>query len=173
MIAGKKTLCKWASPLLALSMLLLAVMAGLPEKSRAAISEEEAHSIGVDAYLYFYPLISMDLTRKQSTNVEPGKEAGHGPMNMFANVPEYPPANMKLVVRLNFDTLYSRNVAGYHQRAGDRFRPRYGRSLLPPSDARHVDRRVRIHWMAYHWNSSGYLPRGSPRLAARSQRSAH
>jgi hypothetical protein len=107
MIAGKKTLCKWASPLLALSMLLLAVMAGLPEKSRAAISEEEAHSIGVDAYLYFYPLISMDLTRKQSTNVEPDKEAGHGPMNMFANVPEYPPANMKLVVRLNFDTLYS------------------------------------------------------------------
>jgi len=28
----------------------------------------------VDAYVYFYPLVSMDITRKQSTNIEPGKE---------------------------------------------------------------------------------------------------
>ena len=72
-----------------------------------AVSEQEAHAIGVDAYLYFYPLITMDLTRKQSTNVEPGKEFGKGPMNAFTSVPEYPPANYKGVVRVNFDTLYS------------------------------------------------------------------
>src|SRR5262245_18294701 len=71
------------------------------------LSEQEAHAIGVNAYLYFYPLVTMDLPRKQSTNVEPGKEFGKGPMNMFTNVPEYPPANVKVVVRLNFDTLYS------------------------------------------------------------------
>ena len=45
-----------------------------------AISEAEAHAIGVDAYIYFYPLISMDITRKQSTNIEPGKEFAKGPM---------------------------------------------------------------------------------------------
>ncbi|WP_084143670.1 DUF1254 domain-containing protein [Methylocapsa acidiphila] len=73
----------------------------------AAISEEEAHAIGVDAYLYLYPLVTMDLTRKQLTNVEPGKEWGRGPMNTFANVPEFPPADFKAVVRPNFDTLYS------------------------------------------------------------------
>ena len=28
-------------------------------------------------------------------------------MNMFDNVPEYPPADFKGVVRPNFDTLYS------------------------------------------------------------------
>ena len=39
-----------------------------------AITEEEAHAIGVDAYLYFYSLIMMDLTRLQSTNVETGKD---------------------------------------------------------------------------------------------------
>lgn len=49
----------------------------------------------------------MDLTRKQFTNIEPGKELGKGPMNTFANIGEYPPANFKGVVRANFDTLYS------------------------------------------------------------------
>lgn len=73
----------------------------------AAISKEEAHSIGVDAYLYFYPLVTMELTRQQLTNVEPGKEPGHAPMNSFANVAEFPSADFKTVVRPNFDTLYS------------------------------------------------------------------
>jgi hypothetical protein len=49
----------------------------------------------------------MDVTRKQFTNLEPGKELGKGPMNLFNNIPEYPPANFKGVVRPNFDTLYS------------------------------------------------------------------
>src|SRR3984885_757235 len=71
------------------------------------ITEQEAHAIGVDAYVYFYPLLSMDITRKQFTNIEAGKELGKGPMNTFVNVPEYPPADFKGVVRSNFDTLYS------------------------------------------------------------------
>src|ERR1700757_134276 len=78
-----------------------------PTSAQPAITEQEAHAIGVDAYLYFYPLITMDLTRKQSTNIEPGKEIGKGPMNMFVSVPTYPPADFKGVVRPNFDTLYS------------------------------------------------------------------
>jgi len=49
----------------------------------------------------------MELTRRQFTNIEPGKEIGKGPMNTFANVAEYPPADFKGVVRPNFDTLYS------------------------------------------------------------------
>ena len=51
--------------------------------AETTITEQEAHAIGVDAYLYFYPLVTMDLTRKQLTNVEPGKGFG-GPMNTFA-----------------------------------------------------------------------------------------
>ena len=75
--------------------------------AQPAVTEQEAHAIGVDAYLYFYSLVSMDVTRRQFTNIEPGKEFGKGPANMFVNVPEYPPANFKGVVRSNFDTLYS------------------------------------------------------------------
>jgi hypothetical protein len=75
--------------------------------AQTALTEQEAHAIGVDAYLYFYPLITMDVTRKQFTNIEPGKEIGRGPMNAFWNVPIYPPASDRGVVRYNFDTLYS------------------------------------------------------------------
>jgi hypothetical protein len=72
-----------------------------------ALTDEQARAIGVDAYVYFYPLITMDITRKQSTNIDAGKEFGKGPMNTFVNVPVYPPADFKTVVRPNFDTLYS------------------------------------------------------------------
>ncbi|MCB1502533.1 MAG: DUF1254 domain-containing protein [Bauldia sp.] len=91
--------------LLALSTLMTVppVLAAEPGK----VTSEEAREIGLDAYLYFYPLISMDLTRKQTTNIEAGKEIGRGPMNAFSNVETYPPADFKTVVRPNFDTLYS------------------------------------------------------------------
>jgi hypothetical protein len=80
----------------------------MPAAAQAApITEQEAHAIAADAYVYFYPLVTMDVTRKQFTNIAPGKELGKGPMNMFNNVPEYPPADFKGVVRPNFDTLYS------------------------------------------------------------------
>ncbi len=79
------------------------VMAQQSEK----LTEQETQSIGIEAYIYFYPLVTMDLTRKQLTNIEPGKEFAKGPMNAFASLPLYPPVNFKRVVRPNFDTLYS------------------------------------------------------------------
>ncbi len=87
---------------LAVSSLLLS---GSP--AAASISEDEAHAIGVDAYLYFYSLVTMDLTRRQLTNQEPGPGSLGGPMNRFANIPAFPTADMRAVVRPNFDTLYS------------------------------------------------------------------
>jgi hypothetical protein len=92
---------------LAMSLWLGAATAPAVLAQSGAVTEEEAHAIAVDAYVYFYPLVTMDITRQQFTNVEPGKENFKGPMNTFVNVPEYPPANFKGVVRSNFDTLYS------------------------------------------------------------------
>jgi hypothetical protein len=72
-----------------------------------AITEQEAYEIGVEAYTYLYPLILMDVTRRQAVNVEAGKVVGRGPMNAFTNVRTFPPADFRDVVRPNFDTLYS------------------------------------------------------------------
>ncbi|TIU80019.1 MAG: hypothetical protein E5W03_18805, partial [Mesorhizobium sp.] len=69
------------------SFLISAAIAAVPlsaANAGDAISEEEAHAIGVDAYLYFYPLITMDITRKQLTNVEAGPGSIGGPPNRFA-----------------------------------------------------------------------------------------
>jgi hypothetical protein len=91
----------------ALALLLSLPFMSVHAQTATKLSEQEAHDISVNAYLYFYPLLSMDITRLQSTNIEAGKEFGKGPMNTFVNVPAYPPADLKIVVRINFDTLYS------------------------------------------------------------------
>ncbi len=68
---------------------------------------DEAYQIGMEAYVYFYPLVTMDVTRRQLTNIETGKMVARGPMNTFAHIRAYPTAEFKEVVRPNFDTLYS------------------------------------------------------------------
>jgi hypothetical protein len=98
---------------LALSALLSAVTFNAiitpgitPGVAAEATGEKDVHAIGVSAYVYLYPLVLMDITRRQLTNVS--KPAGiQTPMNSFANLAEYPAADMKVVVRPNFDTLYS------------------------------------------------------------------
>lgn len=67
----------------------------------------DPHQLGVEAYLYLYPLVTMEVTRRQMTNIAAGKVPGRSPMGQFAHVPAFPAADFKVVVRPNFDTLYS------------------------------------------------------------------
>jgi hypothetical protein len=73
----------------------------------ADIGPDEAHDVGINAYIYLYPLVTMERTRRQAINIEPGRRPGFGPMNAFSHFREFPDANFKAVVRPNFDTLYS------------------------------------------------------------------
>jgi len=74
----------------------------------APLDEDQAYAIGLEAYAYFYPLITMDVTRRQATNyARMGEVSFRGPANGFVHVREFPPADFRDVVRPNFDTLYS------------------------------------------------------------------
>jgi hypothetical protein len=67
----------------------------------------DPHELGVEAYLYLYPLVTMEMTRRQMTNAPAGQMPGRAPMGQFAHTAEFPAADFKAVVRPNFDTLYS------------------------------------------------------------------
>jgi hypothetical protein len=70
-------------------------------------SDSGLTTIAAEAHAFLYPLVTMELTRLQGTNIEAGKMPGRGPMNTFVHVREFPDADFKMVVRPNFDTLYS------------------------------------------------------------------
>jgi len=69
------------------------------------VCAQDTLNIAGDAYLYFYPLVTMGITRRQ-TNALPGTPR-NSLTNQFFHVRTFPPANFKMVVRSNFDTLYS------------------------------------------------------------------
>jgi len=71
------------------------------------LSRHDAYEIGLEGYTYFYPLVVMDITRAQMTNVPPGGSPRTRPLNVFLHQRAYPGAGSRTVVRPNFDTLYS------------------------------------------------------------------
>ena len=89
--------------------LLTATIAAAPAMAAAPITTQpsEARQIAAEAYLYLYPLVTMDLTRRVTTNLPPGQVQGFGPANAFSHMTAYPDASFRAVVRPNFDTLYS------------------------------------------------------------------
>lgn len=92
---------------LVLGLAAVALLTTTTPAKAAPLTQEEANAIAVNAYIYFYPLVTMDITRRVAINVPDGAKPGFGPANEFHSFPEYPPADLKIVVRPNFDTLYS------------------------------------------------------------------
>ena len=60
----------------------------------------------IQAYIFGYPLVTMEMTRRVTTNAAK-PEGLRGPMGQFANAREYPTAAFKDVTAPNADTLYS------------------------------------------------------------------
>ncbi|HNC52340.1 MAG TPA: DUF1254 domain-containing protein [Accumulibacter sp.] len=72
----------------------------------AAVREKEAQETAIDAYIYAYPLVTMEMTRRVMTNVaEP--EGTRAPMGQFVRARSYPNASFRDVTAPNADTLYT------------------------------------------------------------------
>lgn len=93
------------------SKMLLILLAGtLPFSSEVEENQEpkqkETEEIIINAYIYGYPLVSMDMTRRVMTNV-PTPEGLRAPMGQMANQKYFPTASFKGIKAPNVDTLYS------------------------------------------------------------------
>jgi hypothetical protein len=70
------------------------------------VSADEAREIARDVYIYAYPMVLMEVTRRVGTNVAEPKGTS-APINQFAHVRAFPDPSLTVVVRPNADTLYS------------------------------------------------------------------
>ena len=66
----------------------------------------EKHKIVREAYLYGYPLVTMDMTRKHETNVRVPDDA-HAPMGQLIKMRAYPPVDDHGAAAPNADTMYT------------------------------------------------------------------
>src|SRR5262249_3083466 len=84
------------------------VLALIAQASGQQLSEQQIYDIARDAYVYAYPIVTMDASMRQATNVpNAGTVPLRAPINQFAHARTYPRAEDRDVVRYNFDTLYS------------------------------------------------------------------
>lgn len=87
-----------------LGFLLTACNSGKTSSDKAGL--EEALSIATDTYIYGYPLVTMDMTRKQFTNVAVADDE-HAPMGQILKLRTYPAVDNHTVTAPNADTLYT------------------------------------------------------------------
>jgi hypothetical protein len=81
--------------------------ASVAPASAEAVDARTAREIGIEAYHYLYPLVTMEVTRRVSVNIDERKKPGFGRAGVFHHLRSYPSVEFREVVRPNFDTLYS------------------------------------------------------------------
>ncbi len=89
-----------------LTSLILATSIILELVASPALAADRTREAGIQAYIYAYPMMMMESTRRVSTNVEAVK-GFRAPMNQFAHLRAFPDHTFREVVRPNADTLYS------------------------------------------------------------------
>ncbi|MGB9243824.1 MAG: DUF1254 domain-containing protein, partial [Candidatus Acidiferrales bacterium] len=97
---------QWST--LAFVALVCLFISGCGSTSKVAQDAKEVESFETakDAYVYAYPLMTMEMTRRVSTNfVKP--EGTFAPVGQLAKLREYPNASFNAVTAPNADTLYT------------------------------------------------------------------
>jgi hypothetical protein len=91
----KRTLLKLLIAVLALIAVAVLFLSGSPKQK-----------IVREAYIYGYPLVTMDMTRRQQTNVRVPDDA-HAPMGQLIKMRAYPAVDNKGAAAPNADTMYT------------------------------------------------------------------
>ncbi len=90
--------------------LMFAIMqlavSGILNAAETPNTENQACEIGIQAYIYAYPIVIMEITRQVGTNT-PAVTDIAAPMNQFYFMRTFPSPAFCTVVRPNADTLYS------------------------------------------------------------------
>jgi len=116
-MVGKSRTCGFAALALAGALALVGCSkqeAPRVEKAAEAVKsaveadakEVEARETAIDAYIYAYPLVTMEMTRRVMTNVEK-PEGSKAPMGQLARLRSYPAVDDHSVTAPNADTLYT------------------------------------------------------------------
>jgi hypothetical protein len=71
-----------------------------------ALSPAEARAIAEEVYIYGYPLLTLEMTRRVTTNIN-APVGLRAPMGQFAHARKYPPITYRDIPGANADTLYS------------------------------------------------------------------
>lgn len=88
--------------------LALAVTGGVAQSASATQAEyDQGYALGLEAYKYGLPIVTMDKTYRNQTSVDVSNGFGFGPPNQFNPVRQFVQPDNKAVVAPNFDTLYS------------------------------------------------------------------
>jgi hypothetical protein len=96
----------WAAVAAACISCLLVAGCGSDSKVAQDAKEVEAFETAKDAYIYAYPLMTMEMTRRVSTNIA-APSGIFAPMGQFAKLREYPNSSFNTVTAPNADTLYT------------------------------------------------------------------
>ena len=75
--------------------------------ANAALTQQAANKAATDAYEFGFPIVLMDVTKTQATNVAKPTTTSAAPLGQFSNIPAFPPPENHAVVAPNADTLYS------------------------------------------------------------------
>ena len=87
-------------------LIFIAILAFTSCSKKSEITPDEAKQIAVDAYIYGYPLITMEMTKRVMTNVSK-PEGTRAPMGQFVRMRTYPTAAFRDVTAPNASTLYT------------------------------------------------------------------
>jgi hypothetical protein len=86
---------------------LLASHTASAQQQAAKTNPDGAAEIARQAFIYGYPLVTVEVSRRVLTNVTGPTATGHAPVNQFGSLLAYPTAAFKEVVAPNVNTLYS------------------------------------------------------------------